>query len=202
MAVHYDERIARVLAGASSEASVVTGEPGGFDVGIGAGNTNTAQALVDGFFEAAKKFAREEGMDGIIQSLPVTYAKMVPYTAVQLASFEVLKVALADVGDASVIKTSSAVLAGIAASLSSQPGDTLLSVRNSGSLNAAVTTADSLGADAAVMAPESVFDTIIRLGPAGLMTGWRARLVHVTTIVVVQLLVYDSIKSALLSRVG
>ena len=156
----------------------------------------------DGFFEAAKKFAREEGMDGIIQSLPVTYAKMVPYTAVQLASFEVLKVALADVGDASVIKTSSAVLAGIAASLSSQPGDTLLSVRNSGSLNAAVTTADSLGADAAVMAPESVFDTIIRLGPAGLMTGWRARLVHVTTIVVVQLLVYDSIKSALLSRVG
>ena len=31
----------------------MTGEPGGFQVNIGAGNTNDAQALVDGFFEAA-----------------------------------------------------------------------------------------------------------------------------------------------------
>lgn len=53
LAVHYDGRIARVLAKASKEASVVTGEPGGFEVKIGAGNTNNAQAIVDGFFEAA-----------------------------------------------------------------------------------------------------------------------------------------------------
>ena len=53
MAKHYDERIARVLVGASTEASVVTGEPGGFEVNIGAANTNNAQAIVDGFFEAA-----------------------------------------------------------------------------------------------------------------------------------------------------
>jgi len=53
LAVHYDERIARVLAKGSEEASVVTGEPGGFQVNIGAGNTNDAQSLVDGFFEAA-----------------------------------------------------------------------------------------------------------------------------------------------------
>ena len=156
----------------------------------------------DGFFEAAKKFAREEGMGGIIQSLPVTYAKMVPYTAVQLASFEVLKASLADFGDVSVVKASSAVLAGVAASLASQPGDTLLSVRNSSSADGSIVAVDDMTADTAAMVPESVLDTIIRLGPAGLMTGWRARLVHVTTIVVVQLLVYDSIKSALLSRVG
>lgn len=156
----------------------------------------------DGFFEAAKKFAREEGMGGIIQSLPVTYAKMVPYTAVQLASFEVLKASLADFGDASVVKASSAVLAGVAASLASQPGDTLLSVRNSSSVDGSIVAVDDMTVDTAAMVPESVLDTIIRLGPAGLMTGWRARLVHVTTIVVVQLLVYDSIKSALLSRVG
>ena len=36
-----------------SESSVVTGEPGGFEVNIGAGNTNDAQSIVDGFFEAA-----------------------------------------------------------------------------------------------------------------------------------------------------
>ena len=42
-----------MVAKASQEASVVTGEPGGFNVNIGAGKTNDAQALVDGFFEAA-----------------------------------------------------------------------------------------------------------------------------------------------------
>lgn len=53
LALHYDDRLVRVLSRASSEASVVEGEPGGFQVKIGAGNTNDAQAIVDGFFEAA-----------------------------------------------------------------------------------------------------------------------------------------------------
>ena len=53
LALHYDERIARVLAKGATESSVVTGEPGGFQVNIGSGNTNDAQAIVDGFFESA-----------------------------------------------------------------------------------------------------------------------------------------------------
>ena len=53
MAKHYDERIFRVLDNASREASVVTGEPGGFEVNIGSGNEFDAQSLVDGLFEAA-----------------------------------------------------------------------------------------------------------------------------------------------------
>ena len=53
LAKFYDERIARVLAKGATEASVVTGEPGGFQVNIGAGNTNDAQAIVDGMFESA-----------------------------------------------------------------------------------------------------------------------------------------------------
>ena len=53
MAKFYDERIFRVLDLASGEASVVTGEPGGFQVNIGANKEYDAQALVDGFFEAA-----------------------------------------------------------------------------------------------------------------------------------------------------
>ena len=48
MAKFYDERLARTLVKGSGEASVVTGEPGGFQVNIGAGNTNNAQAIVDG----------------------------------------------------------------------------------------------------------------------------------------------------------
>ena len=70
MAVHYDERIARVLAGASTESSPVTGEPGGFEVNIGANNTNNAQALVDGFFEAAavldERSAPQEGRVAVL----------------------------------------------------------------------------------------------------------------------------------------
>lgn len=33
----------------------------------------------------------------------------------------------------------------------------------------------------------------------GLMTGWRARLAHITSIVFVQLLVYDAVKDLLAS---
>lgn len=53
LALHYDDRICRVLAKAATESSVVTGEPGGFQVNIGSGNTNNAQSIVDGMFEAA-----------------------------------------------------------------------------------------------------------------------------------------------------
>lgn len=53
LAKFYDERIFRTLDLASSEAAVVDGEPGGFQVNLGASNEFNAQALVDGFFEAA-----------------------------------------------------------------------------------------------------------------------------------------------------
>ncbi len=53
LAKFYDERLARVLAKASAEGAPVTGEDGGFHVNLGSGNTFDAQALVDGFFEAA-----------------------------------------------------------------------------------------------------------------------------------------------------
>lgn len=65
LAKHYDVRIARVLDMASREASVVTGEPGGFEVSIGAGNQFNAQSIVDGLFEAAavldERSAPQEG---------------------------------------------------------------------------------------------------------------------------------------------
>lgn len=65
LAQHYDKLIFRVLDQASAEASVVTGEPGGFQVNIGSGNQYDAQALVDGFFEAAAVLdERAAPMDG------------------------------------------------------------------------------------------------------------------------------------------
>ena len=65
LAKFYDQRIARVLDMASREASVVTGEPGGFEVSIGSGKQLDAQAIVDGLFSAAatlsERNAPEEG---------------------------------------------------------------------------------------------------------------------------------------------
>jgi len=70
LANFYDLRIARVLDMASREASVVTGEPGGFEVSIGSGNQLAAQSIVDGFFEAAsvldERNAPQEGRSAVL----------------------------------------------------------------------------------------------------------------------------------------
>jgi len=70
LALHYDDRLARVLCKAATESSVVTGEPGGFQVNIGSGNTNNAQAIVDGFFESAavldERSAPQEGRVAVL----------------------------------------------------------------------------------------------------------------------------------------
>jgi len=70
LALHYDDRLARVLAKAATESSVVTGEPGGFQVNIGSGNVNDAQAIVDGFFESAavldERSAPQEGRCAVL----------------------------------------------------------------------------------------------------------------------------------------
>ena len=55
---------------ASREASVVTGEPGGFEVSIGSGNQLVAQKIVDGLFEAAsvldERSAPQEGRSCVL----------------------------------------------------------------------------------------------------------------------------------------
>ena len=70
LANFYDLRIARVLDMASREASVVTGEPGGFEVSIGANKQLDAQSIVDGFFEAAsvldERSAPQEGRSAVL----------------------------------------------------------------------------------------------------------------------------------------
>ena len=70
LALHYDERIARVLVSAAKAAAPVTGQDGGFEITIGAGNTNNAQAIVDAFFEAAAVLdERSAPMDGRVAVL-------------------------------------------------------------------------------------------------------------------------------------
>ncbi len=81
----------------------------------------------------------------------------------------------------------SACLAGLLASLASQPGDTLLSM-----VNKAATRKDiSISPEPSI----SITDIVSQLGVRGLYKGAKTRLLHVTVIVVVQLLVYDFIKT-------
>ena len=57
----------------------MTGEPGGFQVNIGSGNTNNAQAIVDGLFTAAATLdTRNAPQDGRVCVLsPTQYYKLI-----------------------------------------------------------------------------------------------------------------------------
>lgn len=130
---------------------------------------------------ALQRLLRDEGIAPVARSAPVLLSKMVPYTAAQLVSFDVAKETLG------LDTLPSAVIAGLVASILSQPGDTLLTLYNSRRAP------DGDAASVAGMARE----IIAASGPAGLFRGWKPRLAHTASIVVVQLAAYDYLKSAL-----
>jgi len=153
----------------------------------------------DSFAAAARRFASEPngGLSSVASNLPVVYAKMLPYTAVQLVSYDVFNRTLASMSlDSATTRPAAALAAGVLASLASQPGDTLLSATNAGRC---VIVGDDEGTTASPRPRRSPLDVAIELGPVGLMTGWRARIAHVTLIVFAQLLVYDAVKDVLAS---
>jgi solute carrier family 25 phosphate transporter 3 len=269
-------------------------------------------------FEAVERLVREDGIDGLVTSLPPIYAKMIPFSMCQLATYDVavgpcretaaaLSVAIAESAfaadaSASVDAFAPALLGDVAqalggalsgpfaaqipasflaatlASLASQPGDTLMSVMNENQRNQrrgatdeteqsrstlgddvalewereklgaafvrprdeTMTTVDALGVSvraltkpsletsaAANAGPASgsasggarddagaffgndkndetssrrpgIAETATRLGFGGLYAGWRERLAHVAAVIVIQLVVYDDIKHALI----
>lgn len=63
-----------------------------------------------------------------------------------------------------------------------------------------VATADGGGGDGVEVLEgkrKGLVELAVELGPAGLMVGWKERLVHVMSIISIQLLCYDNIKQAL-----
>lgn len=97
------------------------------------------------------------------------------------------------------VTIASSIIAAVLSSLASQPGDTLLSVVNKkarvratvdGATSSISTSGNGFSATLGVMK-----DSITELGVAGLFTGTKARLVHVTVMVVIQLFVYDYVKT-------
>ena len=109
-----------------------------------------------------------------------------------------------------LITTISAVIAAIISSIISQPGDTLLSLVNKSTKTSNnVMLINSEGREIEVVsipvergiikkdkvnALQIIYDTSIELGVIGLFKGLQARLIHVIFIVVIQLLIYDSVK--------
>ena len=276
-------------------------------------------AYASNVFEAVERLVREDGIDGLLTSLPPIYAKMIPFSMCQLATYDVatgpcretaaaLSVAtkafaadasgvnffapalLGDVAQALgetlsgpfAAQIPASFLAATLASLASQPGDTLMSVMNENrsrkkkrddELNTDVLDAlDALALErerekrearsaafvrtrrdetmttfdfspSALTKPSSmspsaatedgpangsssdgarddagaffgndendettktssrrlgIAETATRLGFGGLYAGWRERLAHVAAVIVIQLVVYDDIKHALI----
>eukprot|EP00286_Rhodomonas_abbreviata_P008422 CAMPEP_0181323066 /NCGR_PEP_ID=MMETSP1101-20121128/19577_1 /TAXON_ID=46948 /ORGANISM="Rhodomonas abbreviata, Strain Caron Lab Isolate" /LENGTH=302 /DNA_ID=CAMNT_0023431049 /DNA_START=47 /DNA_END=955 /DNA_ORIENTATION=- len=132
------------------------------------------------------KLVASQGMSSIFVGLPPILAKQIPYTVTQFLVYETTSAKVyaelnkrgitnVDHTGGTAITLGCAIVAGVTASVVSQPGDTVLTYVNK--------------------APGvSVLQAIARLGPLGLFTGGATRCVHVTSYVVMQFLIYDSIK--------
>ena len=249
------------------------------------------ESYAENVFEAIQRLFREDGVDGLVNSLPPIYAKMIPFSMCQLATYDVAVGACRETAAALAIAVSAVAadgglgsemashasealsspfvaqvpasfLAATLASLASQPGDTLMSVINEGKSRKEISrTADARasetgrespfgdgsedvlpsgrnslssaeekdtrgGSVAILEKPPSVAvsprekknalsrdetekkkrrragfgvaETATRLGFDGLYAGWQERLAHVAAVVVIQLVVYDDIKHALI----
>eukprot|EP00288_Rhodomonas_lens_P013173 CAMPEP_0177699536 /NCGR_PEP_ID=MMETSP0484_2-20121128/5630_1 /TAXON_ID=354590 /ORGANISM="Rhodomonas lens, Strain RHODO" /LENGTH=304 /DNA_ID=CAMNT_0019210709 /DNA_START=76 /DNA_END=990 /DNA_ORIENTATION=+ len=145
-------------------------------------------AFGTGTFNVLSKLIGQQGLGGMFIGLPPILAKQVPYTVTQFMVYESLSAAvygelrnrnINNIGTAggTGITLGCGVVAGVTASVISQPGDTVLTYVNK--------------------APgTSVPGAIAKLGLRGLFNGGATRCIHVTSYVVVQFLIYDSIKRA------
>ena len=120
----------------------------------------------------------------MLQGVPATCAKQLPYTATKQVTFDALVDAAARAAPSPLPRWAStagaAAAAAVLSTLASQPGDAILSEVNSGG-------ADHEG---------GVWAAAERLGADGLVRGLRARLAQVGVIVTVQLVLYDTLKHA------
>jgi solute carrier family 25 phosphate transporter 3 len=157
-----------------------------------------------GAVSCIKKIIDEESVGSLFKGLPAILAKQIPYTVVQLSTFEFLTSSVyqylssidIDSGEIGqykyLISASAALVAAVLSSLASQPGDSLLSAVNKSARSAKIVNAEGVQVTQGTL--ELMAATVKELGPRGLFKGTKARLLHMITIVVTQLLVYDFIK--------
>jgi len=143
---------------------------------------------------AFARLAREDGIyDGFYGNLGPTLVKQGTYTIGKLTTFSLAFDFLMGRGfglPRPAVTLAASVVAGLVASVVSQPGDMLQICTSSNS-----TLAAQCPIDINTGRRPGLFKLMVLMGPKKLFTGWRARLLQIEVIVVTQLLIYDGIKS-------
>lgn len=142
-----------------------------------------------GVFTGLRVLSSMEGINGLYKGLPAILLKQVPYTVGQFVCFELsLSLVKISVGvllgghSSWIVSSLAGLLAGIAAAVLSHPGDTILSKMNQ---------QQSEGSPTAQMWRVAKVE-----GFFGLFIGLAPRLVQVSLMIMMQFLIYDTIKAA------
>jgi solute carrier family 25 phosphate transporter 3 len=145
----------------------------------------------NGFVEGGFKMLRREGVSGMAKGINPMIMKQVPYTVTKNVSFDIITrffYSMMKAQNMAITATTgfaipfvSAVIASVLSSITSQPGDMVLSLVN---------------AHEGDQRPQEIFRNIVESerGIKGLFVGFKTRLLHVGIIVTVQLLIYDYVK--------
>lgn len=145
----------------------------------------------DGWVQGGYKMLKQEGVSGLFKGLNPMFLKQVPYTVTKNVSFDIITrafySALRAQGKALTgttmftIPLVSAAIASVLSTISSQPGDMVLSLVN---------------AHKGDRPSREFFRSISKSerGLRGFFVGFKTRLLHVGMIVTIQLLVYDYVK--------
>lgn len=144
-----------------------------------------------GWIRGGFKILEKEGVNGFVKGINPMIMKQVPYTVTKNVSFDLItkffyssvrRAGLALSGAMTfAIPLFAAVIASIMSSISSQPGDMVLSLVNAheGDLKAKDVWKDIMNSER---------------GFKGFFVGGKTRLLHVGVIVTIQLLIYDYVK--------
>jgi solute carrier family 25 (mitochondrial phosphate transporter), member 3 len=144
-----------------------------------------------GWIQGGYKILQKEGVQGFVKGFTPMVMKQVPYTVTKNVSFDVItKIFYSSLRQAGLVVSGtmmfaiplvSAGIASILSSISSQPGDMVLSLVN---------------AHEGDMKTKDVWNSIMQSdrGFRGFFIGGKTRLLHVGMIVTIQLLIYDYVK--------
>lgn len=148
---------------------------------------------------ALQQLRSESGVwNGWFGALIPLLVKQCSYTVAKLVTYDVLSTSLASLwGLPSTAKVCAAFSAATAATLASQPADTVftcISVAGGSGVCPLPMDDEDLWEDKPISVWKQMRDAARRLGLLGLFSGWQTRIFQMTLIVVVQLLLYDTIR--------
>jgi solute carrier family 25 phosphate transporter 3 len=144
-----------------------------------------------GWIQGGRRILRQEGVKGFMKGVNPMILKQVPYTVTKNVSFDLITKIFYSMlrrsgtaisgGLTFTIPLVAAAIASVLSSLSSQPGDMVLSLVN---------------AHEGDVKSRDIWNRIMRSerGFRGFFVGAKTRLLHVGIIVTIQLLIYDYVK--------